>query len=86
MTAGQESITKLNGKTIILGENVSGSTATLYSETVNIGDETNTVTTNIYGADMNIIANNKIDITTDLYELNSASDGAFFKITKKCNW
>jgi len=82
VTAGQESITKLNGKTIILGENVSGSTATLYSETVNIGDETNTTTTNIYGSNMNIIANNKIDITTDLYELNSASDGAFFKLEK----
>ena len=40
VTAGQESITKLNGKTITLGENVTGSIATLYSETLNIGDET----------------------------------------------
>lgn len=82
VTAGQESITKLNGKTITLGENVSGSTATLYSETLNIGDETTTVATNIYGSDMNIIANTKIDITTDIYELNSGSDGAFFKLEK----
>ena len=82
VTAGQESITKLNGKTITLGENVSGSTATLYSETLNIGDETTTVATNIYGSDMKIIANTKIDITTDLYELNSGSDGAFFKLEK----
>ena len=85
-TANQNSTTTIYGKEVKLGENNRADTElTVFGKTINIGDDTNTGSLNIY-SDVTFFKTDTSLITeTNLYTLNSETDGAYLKIEKNAN-
>ena len=85
-TASLDSITTINGKEINLGENNRDDTAlTVFGKTIDIGDDTNTESLNIYSDVTLLKTDTSLTTKTNLYTLNSESDGAYLKIEKNAN-
>lgn len=85
-TSGQNSTTTIYGKEVKLGENNRADTElTVYGKTINIGDDTNTGSLNIY-SDVTLLKTDTSLITeTNLFTLNTETDGAYLKIEKNAN-
>ena len=82
-TATRDGSTTVNGKALTLGENGrTGTTANLYSEQISIGDDANTTNVDVYGNQVVIDADTSLRTTTDLFQLNESSDGAYLRMQK----